>query len=240
MNKIIILLSCLLPSMALAGETVEVPAGCAAKVVCPTHLTPKKKVQKKVVPVTKKKEVVQKDDRETTAQKKCADDCGPEPSVIFGAYAALGIGVRDQYVQGNLGLHLEVPAAHLGVRAFSALDKGIGIQSLIYAYRGGRFKLHVVDPGIQFTGGSFNYTNNTDVPRSWDLLIGAGIQWKLACNIDLTADWRINIANPVMLFQNDGVTLTSGPRAGQHLNGGHVVGNSFSSSHVLLGVLFHL
>jgi hypothetical protein len=167
-------------------------------------------------------------------------DCRKEPKVVVGGYLALGVGVRDQYVQGNVGLQLEFPKARLGLRAFTALNYGVGFQALIYPYRSDRLKIHIVDPGVLVTGDPFSYTNNTDVPRRVDLLLGAGVQVKLICNLDLTVDWRVNIADPGMLARDGGVTITSGPRAGKFLEAGNVVGNSFSSSQVLLGLLLHL
>lgn len=171
----------------------------------------------------------------------CKDKgCRKEPKVIVGGYVALGVGVRDQYVQGNVGLQLEFPKAYLGLRVFTALDKGVGFQALLYPYRGDKLKVHILDPGVLVTGDPFNYTNNTDVPRRVDLIFGAGIQYRLLCNLDLTADWRVNIADPGMLADRNGVLITSGPRTGQFLDAPHVVGNSFSSSQVLVGLLLHL
>lgn len=170
--------------------------------------------------------------------KECRKD--KDKKVVVGGYVALGVGVRDQYVQGNVGLQLEFPKAYLGLRAFSALDKGVGFQALLYPYRSERLKVHIIDPGVLVTGSPFNLTNNTDVPRRVDLIFGAGIQYKLLCNLDLTADWRVNVADPGMLARDNGVVRTSGPHAGQFLDAAHVTGNSFSSSQVLVGLLLHL
>lgn len=247
---------CLLPTAALADGQ---PGQCYQKTitVCPYKKPKKKKVLPPPVVEKTEKPVCPEVPHDVTVHVVCetktvtrtrvvevpkcpGHPCRKEPKVVFGGYAALGVGVRDQYVQGNLGLQLEVPKAHLGLRAFSALDKGVGFQALIYAYRGDKLKVHVVDPGVLITGDPFNYTNNTDVPRRVDLLLGAGIQYRVLCNLDLTADWRVNIADPVTLADKDGVVQTSGPHAGKYLDAAHVVGNSFSSSQILLGVLLHL
>jgi hypothetical protein len=170
--------------------------------------------------------------------KDCKKD--KDKKVVVGGYVALGVGVRDQYVQGNIGLQLEFPKARLGLRIFSALDKGVGAQALIYPYRSERVKVHIIDPGVLVTDSPFNLTNNTDVPRRVDLLLGAGVQVKLVCHLDLTVDWRVNIADPGMLVRDDGKVITSGPHAGTYLDAAHVTGNSFSSSQVMLGLLLHI
>ncbi len=170
-----------------------------------------------------------------------AKDCklDKDKKVVVGGYAALGVGVRDQYVQGNVGLQLEFPKARLGLRAFTALDKGLGLQALIYPYRSEKVKVHIIDPGIIFEPGSFNLTNNTDVPRSVDLIFGAGVQVKLACHLQLLLDWRVNVADPVRLAREDGKLYQTGPNTYRYLDAAHVIGNSFSSSQLMLGLLFH-
>lgn len=173
--------------------------------------------------------------------KPHAKDCklDKDKKVVVGGYATLGVGVRDQYVQGNVGLQLEFPKARLGLRAFTALDKGLGLQALIYPYRSERLKVHIIDPGIVFTPGSFNLANNTDVPRSLDLIFGAGVQVKLACHLQLLLDWRVNVVDPVRLGQEDGKLYQTGPNTYRYLDAAHVIGNSFSSSQLMLGLLFH-
>jgi len=169
--------------------------------------------------------------------KPCEDDLR-EPR--FGVYGALGIGVRDQYVQGNLGLQLTIPKVYLGLRLFSALDKGFGAQGLIYAYQGKRVRVHVVDPGILVTGPPFNYTNNTDVPRNLDMIFGAGVDVKLRCSLWLLVDWRVTLADPVMLARENGVLQLTGDHKGQLLRSDNVTGNSFSSSQLVVGLLWDL
>jgi hypothetical protein len=158
----------------------------------------------------------------------------------FGIYGAAGVGVRDQYYSVNLGIQVRVPKAHLGFRIFSAIDRGIGAQGLIYVYQGKRVLVHVVDPGIQATGTVFSYNNNTDVPRSLDMILGAGVQVKLKCDLALLIDWRVNLADPVYLAQNNGVLVSTGPNSARYLDAPHVVGNSFSSSQLMLGLLWDL
>lgn len=242
----------------------SVPANCTLKLDCPPPVKKavKKKKKKKtavvVAPVpapacaptcpapvvivnpTPSVVVVKTVTRTVKVPAQCPDGkCKKEPKVVVGGYVALGVGVRDQYVQGNVGLQLEFPKARLGLRAFTALDKGVGFQALIYPYRSERVKVHILDPGVLITGDPFNYTNNTDVPRRVDLLLGAGVQVKLTCHLQLLVDWRVNIADPGMLARDNGVVQTSGAHAGQYLDSPHVVGNSFSSSQVMLGLLFH-
>jgi hypothetical protein len=169
--------------------------------------------------------------------KPCLPD-ESEPRV--GVYAALGAGVRDQYVQGNVGFQVRIPKAYLGIRLFTALDKGIGAQGLIYVYQSPKVKVHVLDPGIVASAGVFSQTNNTDVPRQLDMIFGAGVQVRLKCDLHLLIDWRVNLADPVYLAENDHKLISTGPTSAKYLDAPHVVGNSFSSSMLMVGILYDL
>jgi hypothetical protein len=190
----------------------------------------------KTVPGPTVTKVVEKPCNRPHVQECEAKDKDPR----FGIYGAAGVGVRDQYYSVNLGIQVRVPQAHLGFRIFSAINRGIGAQGLIYVYQGKKVLVHVLDPGIQATGTVFSYNNNTDVPRSLDMILGAGVQVKLKCDLALLIDWRVNIADPVYLAQNNGVLVSTGPNSARYLDAPHAVGNSFSSSQLMLGLLWDL
>lgn len=158
--------------------------------------------------------------------------CGPEGDVVFGGWAALGLGVRDPYTSGNIGLLLQVPKAYVGLRVYSALQYGVGVQFLPYVYRGNRVQVHVLDPGYLITGGPFKYLSDPDVPRHIDLLVGAGVQVKLTCHLALTADLRTAIPDPTKLKDCVG-------SSGQRVDAAAAVGNAFAATQLLVGLLLH-
>ena len=169
------------------------------------------------------------------------EDCINEQKPQLGIYGELGVGVRDQYYQANLGLRLTIPKARLAIQAFSVINRGVGFQALIYPYRGKRVQVHILDPGAQITGfGVFDSINNTDVPRKVDLIFGAGVDINLKCNLKLLVDWRVNLADPVYLAQEDGKLYQTGPNSYKYLDAAHVTGNSFSSSMLMVGLLYDL
>lgn len=158
--------------------------------------------------------------------------CGPEPEAVLGGWAAIGLGVRDPYMSGNIGLLLQIPKAYVGLRVYSALQYGVGVQFLPYVYRGSRVQVHVLDPGFMITGAPFKYLSDPDVPRTVDLLIGAGVQVKLTCHLALTADLRTNIPDPTKLKDCVG-------SHGERIQAANAVGNAFAATQLLVGLLLH-
>ena len=203
-----------------------------AVVLPPLVVTPICPEVKEVVKVVEKKVLVP-----VPVPTKCKHGCPPEDPFIGGFHAAMGFGVRPPYLSGQLGIHLEVPRAYLGLRIFSTLQYGMGAQLLPYVYRGKILKVHVLDPGFLLTGELFgnNYLNNPDVPRKVDMLLGAGVQVKIHCNVSLTADWRVAIPDPVMQNKRSKCEGCDSYR----LDTGVVMGNAFAASQVLLGIMVH-
>lgn len=167
--------------------------------------------------------------------------CREWKKLVLGAYGELGIGVRDPYVSGELGIQLEVPQVFLGARAFSEVQYGLGLQGLIYVYRGDFLKVHVIDPGVLFTGGPFRYESDVDIGRNVDLILGAGVQLHIACHLELLLDWRVDLPDPGVLARNDGLRDCSGCGApgGQTkaLDARAAVGNAFAASQLKAGLL---
>lgn len=255
--KTLALITLLLPSLALAdGELGKVGKdGCYTKIikVCPTK---KKKPAPVVVvpppeppaaapapepvPCTPTVITLYKPVYRTVYKTKYVKVLPPpceELPVLFGPRVALGLGLRDPYVSGLLGVRLEIPKAYLGLDVYSQLQYGVGIQALIFAYRGPIVKVHVLDPGVFVTGDPFKYISAPDVPRRLDMVLGAGLSVKVHCNVELTADWRVNIPDPKLLNEKNGVC--DGINCGQALDSRAVVGNAFAQSQLLLGVYFH-
>lgn len=190
-----------------------------------------------VVPVVKAPESVK------APEKKCEKvGCGPAPKVIVGGHIALGGGVLPGYYSMNYGLRLEIPKAYLGFEVFLSAPYGVGAQAMVYAYRGETVKLHVFDLGFlvnfQSCGGpgnacQFNLSDQ-QFARRVDLLTGLGVQVKINCNIDFTADWRVDIADPVGLYNHRNLAASN-----PYLDMGHVFRNAFGSSQLLVGLNFH-
>jgi hypothetical protein len=160
--------------------------------------------------------------------------CGPEPKLVVGGWAAIGLGVQDPYVSGNIGLQLRVPKAHLGLRAYSALQYGFGLQLLIYPYQGERVKLHIIDPGVMIPVAGY-YLSDKDINRSVDLVLGAGVEIKLTCLLALTLDLRTSIPDPGALASHS----TCGAGCRNRIDGAAAVGNAFAATQLLVGLLVH-
>lgn len=237
------------------------PAGvqCHNVVICklPVHkkkkkvLPPAKVVVLKPTPGTPKVVVVHQKEYvrvpvlvKVKEVEKCKEKvCKSESrTVIVGGHIGLGAGALPGYASGNLGLRLEIPKALMGFEVFLSAPYGVGADAMLYVYRGSLVKVHILDAGFllnfQNCGGptsvcKYNLSNQ-QFARRIDLIFGAGIQVKLHCNLDLTADWRVDVPDPVGLYnhRNDTVSVP-------YLNDSNVFKNSFGSSQLILGLTFH-
>lgn len=158
--------------------------------------------------------------------------CPPDRNSI-GIFGELGLMAQDPYATGMLGIRLQFPKAFLGAQIFSQLQYGLGAQLLTYVYRGDRLKVHVGDPGVLFPLFG-NYLTVRDVPRDWDLIVGAGAQYRLLCNLDLIADLRVDIPDPVKLANRDCVG-----KDGQRIDTWNALGNALAGTQAFVGLLFH-
>lgn len=232
MKTIILVIASLLASTAYADE-------CYQKVitVCKTKGKVKKKV--KVIPgplIVYKDRVVEKVVvKHVPVPVLSCPGCPPEGVAVVGGHFALGLGVQDPYVSGMIGLRVRFPKAWVGFEVFSALQYGVGFQTLFYPYQGRVVKLHIIDPGVLITGSPFHLLGDKDIQRRVDLLLGAGVEVKLTCHLALTVDWRVGIPNPVTLYNNKDCNGCNS----QRIDIDRAVGNAFASSQVFVGLLFH-
>jgi hypothetical protein len=233
---------------------------CHTVVVCkPRHKKPKAppveppvvKTEEPVAPpvelqprtIVIEKKVVEQVPVPVVVKEKCKDnECKPQPKVVVGAHLGIGAGVLPPNASGNFGLRLEIPKAYLGFEAFVSAPYGVGVQAMAYAYRGKLVQFHVLDVGVLVNfkecGGPgspcrFNLSNE-EFPRRVDLLFGMGVQVKLHCNVDFTADWRVDVPNMVGLHDHRDLAV-----ADPYLDMGHVFRNSFGSSQLIVGFNFH-
>jgi hypothetical protein len=209
-------------------------------VVCPTHKPVHKKVVVKPGPlIIYQERIVYKAtpyyiNKPVFVPTLYCPGCGPTPHWVVGGWAAIGLGVRDPYVTGNVGLLVHQTQAHLGLRVYSVLQYGVAAQLLPYVYQGDRVNLHIIDPGVLITGSPFAQLGDADIGRRVDILIGAGVEVKLTCHLALTADLRTAIPDPAVLARscNDCGAKT-------RVDAGAAVGNAFASTQLLLGLLLH-
>lgn len=251
--KALIVLSVLLATPAFAGGNPEDNTkSCRTVTVCDAPKpkkkpAPKKKVQKVVEAPPKAPEpqilretLIIERDRVVVKQKDCPQVEDRESSWLIGAHLGVGIGPRDPHFSGLLGVRARYKPFHLGAELYSAFNQGTALQLMGYTVQG---KLsHHIDLGVVFNGKELLSTK--DVPRSWDMLIGTGIEYRIHKNVSLTADWRMVMPNPVYIAQHsspvynpDGTQVMG--EAGKYLDVKQVLGNSFTQSQFLLGVLLH-
>jgi hypothetical protein len=156
--------------------------------------------------------------------------CNESQDAIVGLHLGVGVGARDPYVSGQIGLRFKYRPAYVGFEVFSALQYGVGIQSLAYVYQGPRVSVHVLDPGVLIPFSNKNLLSDRDIPRKVDLLLGAGVEVKILCHLAFTADIRTDIPDPAKLKDCVGST-------GERIQAAKAVGNAFADTQVVLGLL---
>jgi len=177
-------------------------------------------------------------------KEKCPDY--ESLAVIPEGHLAVGVGAQAPWSSGLLGLRLEFPKAYFGLEPFVSIPFGAGVDGLVYAYRGKVVQFYPLSVGFMLNfnynqaSGAFGSPNrflsDQDVNRLIDLRVGAGLQFKVACHVLLTLDWRASIPDPVKLARENGVCQNCGG-ASRALDAGAAVGNAFAQSQLLLGVL---
>jgi len=155
-------------------------------------------------------------------------------------HVALGVGAREPHFSGLLGLRGYFPKIRLGVEGYTAFDYGVGLQGLVYPYQGTNLNWHL-DLGL--LGFGKHYVSAQDVPRPWDVTVGTGLEYKLTKHTSLALDWRWAIPSPIFIAENGWPRFNGGAQIlgpdGRYLDVAQVFGNSFTESHLLLGLLFH-
>ncbi len=161
------------------------------------------------------------------------------PDFLAGAHLALGLGARFPNSSGQFGIRLSYAPIHLGAEVYTGFDYGGGVNLLVYTVQG-RLKHHI-DLGV------FGFEQNLklstqDVPRTYDVTVGTGLEYKLFKHVSATLDWRLAFPDPGFVFShNRPVHDASGQQiygqAGRYLDVGNVFKNSLSQSQVLVGIL---
>lgn len=253
-----LLIALLLAVPASASFRFAAEEGCEQKTitVCKVKPAPKKLVRKAKKPTEPKVE-----EPKVVAKPKAArhlqmqpiviivetPKCPPvvaakavepiEENIVFGPRIAIGLGVRNEFdTWGHtsmlLGMRARFPKLHLGLDAYTSFAYGVvAAQALVYPVQGKNLNWQV-GLGVLSTGDLLLTT--ADVPRTWDMTVGTGIEYKIAKNVSFTADWRVSLPNPVFMVNNS-VPTTSG----RYLDVPHVIGNSLVQSQVLVGLMLH-
>lgn len=150
----------------------------------------------------------------------------------LGLHAALGLGPELPNSSALLGLRGRYKPFHLGLEAYTAFDYGEGVQLLVYTVQG-RLSHHF-NAGFLFPRGTLLST--TDVPRTWDLTVGTGLEFKLIDRLSLTADWRAALPSPVFMAAPEQAVAGED---GRYMDVKHVIGNTLTQSQIMVGLLFH-
>lgn len=209
-----------------ARNNCTISIDCAKPPVCPP--APVQKPKK----VIRKKKAVKK---ATTVTKPAKIEVKKEiePAVIVGGRIALGAGLRvPNGPELQAGVRVHVPKFRLGLDVATSFAFGTGAAVLVYPWQGEKLNWHI-NAGVLGTGNQ--YLSTTDVPRTWDLTLGTGIEYRVHRHISLTADYRAAIPSPVFIVQHDSRIPGS---MQPYLDSPMVLGNSFTQGHFLVGVMF--
>lgn len=148
-----------------------------------------------------------------------------KPSFGLGLRGAVGLWSCGPHAFGVVGLRARAFKAHLGAEVNTQFYWGHSAQLMVYPVQG-PVSVHVDLGAMYIPNRGFG---TQDVPRKWDVLVGAGIEVPVLPHISLTADARTTMPNPV-----DMVALSD-----QGLRHGAVIGNSFARTQLMLGVMLH-
>jgi hypothetical protein len=163
-----------------------------------------------------------------------------KPWYLLMGHAAVGVGARDPHFSGLLGLRATFPKVRLGAEAYSAFAFGGSVQGLVYPVLSEKMNWHL---SLGVLGFGQKYLSTQDVPRTWDLTAGTGVEVKLDRHFSLAVDWRMSVPSPVFIAGHSSPIFVNGAQilgeGGKYLHVGHVLGNSFTQSHLLVGLLFH-
>ncbi len=249
-------------SLILAAFLAATPSStCYTVEVCSTPATQvTREIKPKAKPAPKRKPLVKKEsapaerlivvkEKTVIKEKVVYKDATPKkdagPFLVIGPRAALGYGLQvgpgPADPSGLVGVRAHIPSLHLGLDAYIAFDYGVGVQGLVYPYQGDRLNVHLNAGVIGFTGDDLSVS---DVPRPWDLTLGAGVEYKLIKNLSVTFDSRWALPSPFKMADKANPVYDAngnqvyGPM-GRYLDVGHVLGNSFAQQQFLLGLMVH-
>lgn len=116
---------------------------------------------------------------------------------------------------------------------------GLGLELMVWTYQGETISHHI-DLGALVKGG-LEPLSTGDIPRFTDLALGTGIEVKLSKRVKLTVDWKMRIADPIFIVNNDQPVFKDGSQVygpdGRYLDVKRVLGNSLVQSQLFLGLL---
>jgi hypothetical protein len=145
----------------------------------------------------------------------------------IGGRGAVGLYTCSPYVFGLLGLRAKSERLHLGLDLSTNFSYGFGASLLVYPYIGQTTSWHFNAGFMGFAPMTFA---NGSIPRTWDLTLGTGLEFRLPVHwLSLTADWRYAVANPwaLSVAQRSGVNIDT------------VWGNALLRSQLLFGIMAH-
>lgn len=158
------------------------------------------------------------------------------PVLLVGPHGALSFGYGTPNVWGLLGLRAEL--SWFGLEAYSLFTYGWGAQALFYPYRGERLNIDLTLGALAWG----DYVSVKDIPRTWDVTAGAGLEYLFREHLALTVDWRATAPNPFYVVAHDKPVFdASGAQvygeAGKYLDVKHVVKNALTQSQILVGLM---
>lgn len=163
-----------------------------------------------------------------------------QKDILWMGHAAVGFGAPYQDSSGLLGLRVKVPAASLGVEAYTAFDYGLGIMALVYPYQDDILAWHL---NLGVLGWQGERLSTWDVPRTWDITAGTGIEVKLMKHLSFTFDYKASLPSPIFIAEHSSPVFVDGAQIlgedGRYLDVKHVLGNSFLEGQLMFGLLVY-
>ena len=175
----------------------------------------------------------------------CPVVCPPEGTSVVSLHLGVGVGARQPYASGLIGLRIEFPTVYLGLEPFISVPFGAGVDGLVYAYRGKVVQVYPLSVGFMVNfnhsadgvfGAGNRFLSDQDINRVIDLRLGAGVQIRLRCKLSLAVDWRVSLPDPVKL--GNGTCYNCGTSGAERINGVAAVKNALAESQLIVGLLF--
>lgn len=89
-----------------------------------------------------------------------------------------------------------------GLEASFLPGYGAGVNLTFTMLHIGRFYWHAVDPGLFWD--IWHPVSVAVVPRTWDLTLGTGLDFRVWRRLSLTADWRVFLPSPFQVITSYG------------------------------------
>ena len=175
----------------------------------------------------------------------CPVVCPPEGTSVVSVHLGVGVGARQPYASGLIGLRIEFPTVYLGVEPFISVPFGAGVDGMVYVYRGPVVQVYPLSVGFMVNfnhsadgvfGAGNRFLSDQDINRNIDLRLGAGVQIRLRCKLSLAVDWRVSLPDPVKL--GSGTCYNCGTSGAERINGVAAVKNALAESQLIVGLLF--